>query len=160
MERTELSGSPSSVLKFRKRAGLSWAKEGRKNAIRRTKRAVFFIFRSLGGKLAIFPIKIESKVLKYLSRNRPVIIKSLKMIDLLGNSVRFLKSARALKGNFVSVDLRHVKLQTILSNTKINAIYDKAIFCKNGSRCDDRRSGPPGYGRYRPEPRHQRNGCR
>jgi hypothetical protein len=121
MERTELSGSPSSVLKFRNRAGLSWAKEGRNNAIRRARSAVFFIFRSLGGKLAIFPFKFESKVLKYLSLDRPMILKSLKMTDLLGISVWFLKSARLLKGKFVSVDLRHVKLQTILSNTKINA---------------------------------------
>jgi hypothetical protein len=82
MERTELSGSPSSVLKFRKRTGLSWAKEGRKNAIRKARMAIFFIFRSLVGKLAIFPFKIDSKVLKFLPEVWARTKNTLKMTDL------------------------------------------------------------------------------
>jgi len=44
--------------------------------------AIFFIFRSLVGKLAIFPFKIGSKVLKFLPELRTSTENTLKMIDL------------------------------------------------------------------------------
>jgi len=41
----------------------------------------------LDGKLAIFPFKIDSKVLKFLPEGRPETENTLKMIDFYGNSV-------------------------------------------------------------------------
>ena len=81
MDRTELSGRPSSVLKLRKWKGCSWAWKGRESVMRMVRMTVFFIFRSLDGKLAIFPFKIGSKVLKNLSDGGSCDENSLKMID-------------------------------------------------------------------------------
>ena len=61
-----------------------------------------------------------------------------------------MKASAYIKG-YICLQLHeHIHFLTII-NQPNQRFYDKAIFCKNGSRCDDRRSGPPGNGCDRPE---------